>query len=330
MSKGITTKKKLIEEYKSTISKISSENSLLEKQISDMETTLKLNQNILFDFIEKSSNKNPEITDLINSTKNLWDDNLNLLKKKNKVQIKLSLMQEMSEELPNKIREELRFYKTKNEKNKEEINKQKEKIVKLQKKLINIRRNNFYQDAKTEVYVTSPNKKNVESNQEILSIKSILNKVMKVHDKKEEIAKERKTEFENILKQVDSLKQNFYKKNNGIIDNDSDNNKEMDNIDKYDVNKFVKNNIDGYNISDDEDDVDKDLSEEKDNNEYDADDMLDNSTTKNMKKQLDKLMQEYYKMKEECQKYEKIISNYKEKYRNVEGKIKGIKKPNDI
>lgn len=71
MSKGITTKKKLIEEYKSTISKISSENSLLEKQISDMETTLKLNQNILFDFIDKSSNKNPEITDLINSTKNL-------------------------------------------------------------------------------------------------------------------------------------------------------------------------------------------------------------------------------------------------------------------
>ena len=276
MSKGITTKKKLIEEYKSTISKISSENSLLEKQISDMETTLKLNQNILFDFIDKSSNKNPEITDLINSTKNLWDDNLNLLKKKNKVQIKLSLMQEMSEELPNKIREELRFYKTKNEKNKEEINKQKGKIVKLQKKLINIRRNNFYQDAKTEVYVTSPNKKNVESNQEILSIKSILDKVMKVHDKKEEIAKEKKTEFENILKQVDSLKQNFYKKNNGIIDNDSDNNKEMDNIDKYDVNKFVKNNIDGYNISADEDDVDRDLSEEKDNNEYDADDMLDN------------------------------------------------------
>ena len=135
MSKGITTKKKLIEEYKSTISKISSENSLLEKQISDMETTLKLNQNILFDFIEKSSNKNPEITDLINSTKNLWDDNLNLLKKKNKVQIKLSLMQEMSEELPNKIREELRFYKKINEKNKEEINKQKEKIVKLQKKI---------------------------------------------------------------------------------------------------------------------------------------------------------------------------------------------------
>ena len=219
MSKGITTKKKLIEEYKSTILKISSENSLLEKQISDMETTLKLNQNILFDFIEKSSNKNPEISNLINSTKNLWQDNLNLLKKKNKVQIKLSLMQEMSEELPNKIREELRFYKTKNEKNKEEINKQKEKIVKLQKKLINIRRNNFYQDAKTEVYVTSPNKKNVESNQEILSIKSILDKVMKVHDKKEEIAKERKTEFENILKQVDSLKQNFYKKNNGIIDN---------------------------------------------------------------------------------------------------------------
>ena len=330
MSKGITTKKKLIEEYKSTISKISSENSLLEKQISDMETTLKLNQNILYDFMENSSNKNPEITNLINSTKNLWKDNINLLKKKNSVQIKLSLMQEISEELPNKIREELRFYKTKNEKNKEEINKQKEKIVKLQKKLINIRRNNFYQDAKTEVYVTSPNKKNVESNQEVLTIKSILDKVMKVHDRKERIAQEKKTELENLYKQVDSLKQNFYKKNNNIIYNENDNNKEMNNIDKYNMNKFVKNNIEGYNISADEDDSDDDLSEEKDNNEYDADDMLDNSTTKNLKKQFEKLTEEYYKLKAECQEYDKIFLKHKEKYKDVEGKIKEIKKPNDI
>ena len=92
MSKSITKKRESIEKYKSTILKISSENSQLEKKIADMETTLNLNQNILFNFILNSPNKNQEITNIINSTKKLWKENMTLLKKKNKVEIKLSLL----------------------------------------------------------------------------------------------------------------------------------------------------------------------------------------------------------------------------------------------
>ena len=92
MSKSITKKRELIEEYKSTILKISSENSQLEKKIADMETTLNLNQNILYNFILNSQNKNQEITNIINSTKKLWKKNITLLKKKNKVEIRLSLL----------------------------------------------------------------------------------------------------------------------------------------------------------------------------------------------------------------------------------------------
>ena len=151
----------------------------------------------------------------------------------------------------------------------------------------------------------------------------MLKKVMNIHEEKEQISKQKKIELENLIKQVNSLKEKFYKINNNI------NNEEID-IDKNDINKFVKDNIEEYNISADESKIDDDLSEEKENNEEDADDMLDNTKSKNLKIQLEKLTQEYYKMKNECKEYEKIISEYKEKYKNVEGKINEIKKSIEI
>ena len=151
----------------------------------------------------------------------------------------------------------------------------------------------------------------------------MLKKVMNIHEEKEQISKQKKIELENLIKQVNSLKEKFYKINNNI------NNEEID-IDKNDINKFVKDNIEEYNISADESKIDDDLSEEKENNEEDADDMLDNTKSKNLKIKLEKLTQEYYKMKSECKEYEKIISKFKEKYKNVEGKINEIKKSIEI
>ena len=173
MSKKVkATKKKLIEDYKSTIIKMSSENSLLQKQISDIETTLNINQNILYNMILNSSTEKnlEEKKNLINTLKNLWKENINLLENKNIIQEKLSNLQEASEELPNKIREEMFYYQKRNEKDKVEIKKLEEKITNLQENLKNIRRNNFHKDATIEEYVTSPNKKNVENNHEILNI----------------------------------------------------------------------------------------------------------------------------------------------------------------
>jgi hypothetical protein len=116
MSKKVkATKKKLIEDYKSTIIKMSSENSLLQKQISDIETTLNINQNILYNMILNSSTEKnlEEKKNLINTIKNLWKENINLLENKNIIQEKLSNLQEASEELPNKIREEMFYYQKK-------------------------------------------------------------------------------------------------------------------------------------------------------------------------------------------------------------------------
>ena len=198
----MTTKKKLIEDYKSTISTMSLENKQLEKKIKDLETTLSLNQNILYEYILNLSNeqdKQNEAKNLINTTKQLWKDNLDLLKKKSDAQIKAALLQEISEDTPYKIREELRYYKTNNEKIKENINKQKDLIIKKQKKLIDIRRGNFHLDAKTENYVTVPNKKNVEANQEILNIKLLIQKVRPIQEKKKKKLNKLKEELNSLI-----------------------------------------------------------------------------------------------------------------------------------
>ena len=324
MSKKVkATKKKLIEDYKSTIIKMSSENSLLQKQISDIETTLNINQNILYNMILNSSTEKnlEEKKNLINTLKNLWKENINLLENKNIIQEKLSNLQEASEELPNKIREEMFYYQKRNEKDKVEIKKLEEKITNLQENLKNIRRNNFHKDATIEVYVTSPNKKNVENNHEILNIISILDKLKDLPKKKEETAKKIKLEVDQLIKQVKLLKQNFYQKNNNIND--------ITKINEEDINKYVKDNIINYNLLADENEIEIDSDEENEEEENDDDNKFNNKS-KNLKIELDKLIKEYEEMKIQCKEYEKIIEEHKRKYKNVEGKINSLKQSIDI
>ena len=324
MSKKVkATKKKLIEDYKSTIIKMSSENSLLQKQISDIETTLNINQNILYNMILNSSTEKnlEEKKNLINTLKNLWKENINLLENKNIIQEKLSNLQEASEELPNKIREEMFYYQKINEKDKVEIKKLEEKITNLQENLKNIRRNNFHKDATIEVYVTSPNKKNVENNNEILNIISILDKLKDLPKKKEETAKKIKLEVDQLIKQVKLLKQNFYQKNNNIND--------ITKINEEDINNYVKENIINYNLLADENEIEIDSDEENEEEENDDDNKFNNGS-KNLKIELDKLIKEYEEMKIQCKEYEKIIEEHKRKYKNVEGKINSLKQSIDI
>ena len=324
MSKKVkATKKKLIEDYKSTIIKMSSENSLLQKQISDIETTLNINQNILYNMILNSSTEKnlEEKKNLINTLKNLWKENINLLENKNIIQEKLSNLQEASEELPNKIREEMFYYQKRNEKDKVEIKKLEEKITNLQENLKNIRRNNFHKDATCEVYVTSPNKKNVENNNEILNIISILDKLKDLPKEKEEKAKKIKLEVDQLIKQVKLLKQNFYQKNNNIND--------ITKINEEDINKYVKDNIINYNLLADENEIEIDSDEENEEEENDDDNKFNNGS-KNLKIELDKLIKEYEEMKIQCKEYEKIIEEHKRKYKNVEGKINSLKQSIDI
>lgn len=320
MSKGLSTKKKPVDKYDSNISSQYIDKTNLEKEISDMETNIKINQNILYDIILNSSDKKDEIKELITQTKKYWKENLSILKNKNEVQKKISILKENIENVPNKIVEELRYYKARNEKNNEEINKQKEKIIKLQLKLKDVRKNNFFQDAKTEVYIISPNKKkNVESNQEISIIKPKIIKLMNIHEKKEKKAKDIREELERLIIQVESLKQKCYT---------SKNNKSIIDIDKKEVNKFIKDNIAGYDIAADEIEIENE-SEEESGDADESDEKINNSKSKTLIKKLDKLKEEYKDLKKQCEEYEEKISKYKDKIKNIELKISSLKNPDD-
>ena len=317
MSKILKAKKKLIEEYKSTNASLSLDNSKLEKKIKDMETTLNLNQNILYNYILNSPSINKTLEEkqnLINTTKKLWEENLTLLKKKSTVNMKLSFLQEISEDTPNKIREEIRYYKTNNDKIKEIINKQKEEIIKKQKKLIDIRKNNFHTEAKTENYVTAPNKKNVEWNQEVITINLMLKKILEIHQNKEKEATSLKEEIDSLINQVNNLKENAYEINNekNVLSN------------KKNINEFISKNIKEYNISADENEKEDALNEDKKDDE-DIDESLSNNEVKKLQSELNKLTEEYKSLKKQCEEYDEKIAKYKMDFRNVEGKINNIK-----
>ena len=320
MSKVLKTKKKLIEDYKSTISSLSLENKLLETNIKDLETTLDINQNILYKYLLNLSNdqeNQKETKDLINTTKQLWKDNLDLLKRTNTAQINVALLQEISEDTPYKIKEELRYFKINNEKIKENINKQKAEIIKKQKKLIDIRKNNFHIDAKTENYITVPNKKNVEANQEILKINLIHNKLKPICEKKEEKVKKIKEELNNLMNKVNTLKDYIYSTENDVNEDEI--------IDKKELNDFIKTKIKEYNFTADEIESGDELDEEKNENLDEWDDVLSSNEVKKLKAQLDQLMKDYNILKNQCNEYEEIISKNKKQYKNVEGKINELK-----
>ena len=320
MSKVLKTKKKLIEDYKSTISSLSLENKLLETKIKDLETTLDINQNILYKYLLNLSNdqeNQKETKDLINTTKQLWKDNLDLLKRTNTAQINVALLQEISEDTPYKIKEELRYFKINNEKIKENINKQKAEIIKKQKKLIDIRKNNFHLDAKTENYITVPNKKNVEANQEILKINLIHNKLKPICEKKEEKVKKIKEELNNLMNKVNTLKDYICSTENDVNEDDI--------IDKKKLNDFIKAKIKEYNFIADEIESGDELDEEKNENLDEWDDVLSSNEVKKLKAQLDQLMKDYNILKNQCNEYEEIISKNKKQYKNVEGKINELK-----
>ena len=110
------TTKKLISTYQSTISHYTSENEALSSQLEDLKTTLALNQNLLYDFISSTIGKDEEVSKLIAESKTLWKENEQLIKQKNELEMKTSKLQELIEDTPTEIREELKQINESNEK----------------------------------------------------------------------------------------------------------------------------------------------------------------------------------------------------------------------
>ena len=222
------TTKKLISTYKNTISHYTAENEMLTSQLQDLKTTLSLNQNLLYDFITKSIGEDNEIINLINESKNLWQENEQLIKEKNDLEMKASKLQELIEDTPTEIREEIKLINISNNKMKNELIQKDNTIKKLKLELEKARKNALFKTARTEILVTEPTKTNVEINHELLNTKAILSKVSNMHALEKKKAARLDKEVKALQDEVIALRGN-----NTLADNNNniDTNKKNDDID---------------------------------------------------------------------------------------------------
>ena len=175
------TTKKLLTNYQNTITKYTTENEQLTRQLEDLKTTLTLNQNLLYDFIKSSVGEDEKINNLINESKSLWKENESLIKQKNELEMKTAKLQELIEDTPTQIREEINNINIQNNKMKNELVQKDNTIKKLKNDLEKARKNALFKTARTEILVTEPTKTNVEINHELLNTKTILQKVTSMH-----------------------------------------------------------------------------------------------------------------------------------------------------
>lgn len=325
-------KQKLIEDYKNAISKYSSENGELEEKIKDLKISLNLNQEILYDFIIKSSDSSDEIKNLVNNTKKLWEENQSLIEKKNLFEIKLSRLQELAEDTPTQIREELKNLKLKSSLVQEEIIEKDNLIQKHQKELEKIRNNSLFKNARKEVYVTEPSKLNVEIVQELIDLRAILLKLSLLYDKKFDECEKLKKNMDNLRDTLNILIQSaleiqdkICQRRNSIM-NIEYNQKDLNNL--FD-------SIEGYNKNVDkseEEDEDDDIYDNIDFNDVDNDDDTEEEDSKKNKKELEKkkkelelLTKQYNDLKDEAKQYENKINKHKKVYKELKAKLINLK-----
>ena len=200
------TTKKLLNNYQNTISKYATENEQLTRQLEDLKTTLTLNQNLLYDFIKSSIGEDEKINNLINESKSLWNENVSLIKQKNDLEMKTAKLQELIEDTPTQIREEINNINIQNNKMKNELVQKDNTIKKLKNDLEKARKNAFFKTARTEVLVTEPSKTNVEINHELLNTKTILAKVTSMHAAEKKRANKLDKEVKSLQEEVVKLR----------------------------------------------------------------------------------------------------------------------------
>ena len=315
------TKKKLISDYKKTISIYSSNNKKLLSQIKDLKTNLYLNQDLLYRFILEKLGENENIKNLINKSKTLTEKNESLIDKKIDIEIKTDLIKQYIEQLPSKIKEEISNVSIQNNKKKNELLQKDNTIKKLKLELEKVRKGSFFKTARTEVYVINPTKTSLEINQEIINAKSILSKVSNRHSKEKKKSDKLEREVKNLRETMDTLKQKAINLNNNNLN--IINSKITENVKSIiDDNNFLVNM--GYNIAMDKNDKDDEYEEEEKEDEDSSEN--DNSEgngkiTKAKEKEYTNLKDQYNKLKEIFELNQHKINEYKNINKQLKEKI---------
>ena len=224
------------------------------------------------------------------------------MKQKNELEMKTAKLQELIEDTPTEIKEEIMQINKENDKMKVELLQKDNMIKKLKAELEKARRNTLFKTAKTEVLVTEPTKSNVEINHELLNTKAILSKVSAMHVREKKKANKLDKEVKNLQEEIIMLKSTA-EKNDGLSREIKD---AVDNLGYEEENDKIEDN----------DDDDEDEEEEEDGNI--------GKKPKNKQKELEMLTNQYNRLKRQNEEYENKLNKYKKIYKQMKDKIKNL------
>ena len=324
------TRKKLAEQYKEVISKYSPENMILESQINDLKTTLNLNQELLYHSLTSISNSgnkgdSDKLKNMVEKCKDLWNKNESLIETKNQVEINIDKLKKAIDEAPSLIRDEINNISVLNNKKKTELMLKENVIKKLKADLEKTRKNAFFKTARTEVLVTEPTKTSLEINQDLLIAKTILSKVSNMHSKEKKRSNKLEREAKNLREEMNKLKK---KAINLYISNLNKNEIQESTKSISDENNFLANL--GYNLAienSNKDDGELEEEEKEESEESSEEETSEENDDKGEEKskELEKLNEQYNKLKDKIDEYQKQINQYKEEYKDLKNKMEKLK-----
>jgi len=327
------TRKKLAEQYQAAISKYSPENMKLEIQINDLKTTLNLNQELLYHSLTNISNANnkedsDKIKSMVEKCKDLWEKNESLIETKNQVEMKIDKLKKAINEAPSLIRDEINNISVLNNKKKTDLLLKENIIKKLKTDLEKTRKNAFFKTARTEVLVTEPTKISLEINQDLLIAKAILSKVSNMHSKEKKRSNKLEREAKNLREEMNKLKK---KAINLYISNLNRNEIKESTKSVSDENNFLVNL--GYNLAvenKDDGEVEEEEKEESEESSEEENSEENDEKEEEKTKELEKLNEQYNKLKDKIDEYQKLINQHKEEYKTLKKKMDELKNTKPI
>ena len=296
------TEEKLYSLYQKVISNYYKENNSLNIKLKDLKATLNLNKKLLHEYLYTSDTNKDEINNSIKKSEILWNKIESLTENKRDTQIDIYKLQVIIKNASNKINQELNDIIAKNNLLKNEISQKDKLIKKLKQDLEKSRKSALFHEARTEIYVCEPSKKNIEKNCELINARYILGKMASKHSKL-------RSEAIKLRNERDDLKTELKE----VIENVPE---------KYLIPDFLESL--GYNFSIDiekEEDEIKSESEEEDNSDSSEEEVPGEGKKyqKRKEKELERLKNKYNELKEVYDNFQKKINEYKiiyKKYKN--------------
>ena len=309
--KNLSTEK-IVEDYQSKISDYLRKNNQLELEISDLEKSIEINQNIIFSYLPNNEEVNKLKDDLFETISKY----LSLIDEKSKYESQLIKLSQIINNLP----EEIKMLKIINEELKNELNEKIIQIYKLGKDIEKQRKSQIFKEAIKEIYVMSPTKNNLE----------LFNKVITTQDDIDKLNDDRgdKRECKMLEVAIKCLEEQLNKINK---DNKNENEKEKEikdilkkNTEEYDN---IFSNEEDYSESENSNKEEEEKSsdeEDEENDSFSEDDLTlkeSNNDPEFIKKEIETYKKDIKKLENENKNYKDQVEKYKNDYKDLREEI---------